>query len=169
MKIQDVLASERYLKILEELKRRKIPLIAQNATHKTISNKWLKDHLKERQLVLEGFRCKLHTEEEMALWLQARLEHEEELVAFFCARHSREDATEHEEQYPEGEEPAKEDLPETVEVRGYADTCVAECCIDLDLVKNHPEKLAEYYKRLRIPHAAKHASAIRQLYRQLKL
>lgn len=37
--------------------------------------------------------------------------------------------------------------------------------IEYDILKNHPEILADYYKRLRIPDAMKYAREMKKLYK----
>ena len=62
--------------------------------------------------------------------------------------------------YPDGEFPIGEDLSEddestVIEIGKYSITSIGLYIIEFDLLKNHQEIVADYYKRLGIPRAAK--------------
>ena len=125
----------------------------------------LKGRLKERQYVLDGFDCTLQSEAESAEWLLSLLNNDVENLKYICARDRFNRGVKDTEDYPAGEEPCEDDKSVTLEVFGYPETSIVEFIIELDMVKNHPKQLADYYKRLRIPGAAKFASSIKRLYK----
>lgn len=61
-------------------------------------------------------------------------------------------------EFPEGEEPDEGDRSEVVEVLGFTRSVIANNIIEYDMVKNHPKQLTAYFKRTRIPGAAKFSS-----------
>ena len=65
------------------------------------------------------------------------------------------------EEYPDGEFPkeeiSEEDISTTIKIGKYSKTSIALYIIEFDLLKNHQEIVADYYKRLGIPRGAKYA------------
>lgn len=167
MRIEDLLKSKRYQEIIGHLKENGIAMVADNEPYRLTAKRMMKDRIKQRQFVLEGFRCKLQTEEEAVDWLNEQLAYKDELLSFMYAVWQYQNALNMGEEYPAGEELDDEDLPEVIETRGYLEEAVALHCIELDLLRNHPQKLGDYYKRIRLPYAAKRAAMIKRLYKQI--
>ena len=118
----------------------------------------LKERLKQRQYVLYGFKCILQSEEEITQWLLSLLENSYENLKYICARLKFNE-------YPPGEEPDYDDKDEVIEVLGIPESSIVDIIIELDMIKNHPKQLSEYYKRTGIVRAAKFAKDIKQLYK----
>jgi len=125
-----------------------------------------KNHLKQHQYVLHGFSCALPTEDKSVEWLLSLLANNSENLKYICARDrfNKAIADEIVEEYPLGEEPDEDDEPDTGEILGYPETSIVGFIIELDIIKNHPKKLADYFKRLQIPRAARFASDIKKLH-----
>ena len=78
------------------------------------------------------------------------------------------------EEYPDGEfskgeEISEEDVSTTIEIGKYSKTSIALYIIEFDLLKNHQEIVADYYKRLGIPRAAKYAKDMIAFYKEVFL
>ena len=56
-------------------------------------------------------------------------------------------------EFPKGEELDIEDKSTILEIGKYSITSIAMYMIEFDILKNHPEILEDYYKRLYIPGA----------------
>lgn len=74
--------------------------------------------------------------------------------------------------YPDGEFPIGEDLSEddestVIEIGKYSITSIGLYIIEFDLLKNHQEIVADYYKRLGIPRAAKYAKDMISFYKEV--
>ena len=51
-------------------------------------------------------------------------------------------------EFPKGEEISEEDVSTTIEIGKYSKTSIALYIIEFDLLKNHQEIVADYYKRI---------------------
>ncbi|MCL1873065.1 MAG: hypothetical protein FWF85_02990 [Clostridiales bacterium] len=169
MTIKDFLCCDTFQSLISELKNRNIDIIdkAESQKNETVLIRILKNELKERQFLLYGFSCVLPSEEESVEWLLSLLENDSENLKYICARDRFNKATMDEiaEEYPLGEEQDKEDKPTNNKHLGYPETSIAKFLIELDMVKNHPKQLMDYYKRLRIPYATKFTSDMKRLYK----
>jgi hypothetical protein len=92
------------------------------------------------------------------------LENQEEVLSYLRARVLFNNDVEDTEEYPIGEELDDDEKPITLEILGYPETSFADFIVEMDLVKNNPMQLADYYKKLRVPKAKKFASDIKRLY-----
>ena len=72
-------------------------------------------------------------------------------------------------EFPKGEEISEEDVSTTIEIGKYSKTSIALYIIEFDLLKNHQEIVADYYKRLGIPRAAKYAKDMIAFYKEVLL
>ncbi|WP_128100942.1 hypothetical protein [Paenibacillus sp. DCT19] len=127
----------------------------------------LMDAFKERKYVLEGFGASLPTEEECIQWLLEQYNNDKDnIMSFVVARitFSEELDDDPDGEFPEGEELDEVDRSEVVEILGFARSVIASTIIEYDFVKNHPKQLTAYYKRTRIPDAAKFSSQIKKVY-----
>ena len=163
MNINEFLKCDKFQSLIAELKKRNINI---NSDLDSVLIMILKERLKQRQYVLYGFKCVLQSEEETAQWLISLLENSEENLQYICARlrFNESIADDETDEYPPGEEPDDDDKPVTIENHGYPETSIIDFIIELDMIKNHPKLLSEYYKRIKIPGAAKFAKDIKQLY-----
>ena len=59
--------------------------------------------------------------------------------------------------FRKGEELDREDTSTILEIGKYSITSIAMYMIEFDILKNYPDILGEYYKRLHIPGAVKYA------------
>ena len=64
-----------------------------------------------------------------------------------------------------GEEISEEEKSTIIATGKYAITSIAMYIIEFDILKNHPDILADYYKRLRIPGAEKYSREMKKLYK----
>ena len=127
----------------------------------------LMDAFKERKYVLEGFGASLPTEEECIRWLLEQYNNDNDnIMSFVVARITFSEALDDDPdgEFPEGEELDEGDRSEVVEILGFARSVIASTIIEYDFVKNHPKQLTAYYKRTRIPGAAKFSSQIKKVY-----
>ena len=69
-------------------------------------------------------------------------------------------------EFSEGEEIDEEEKSKIISIGKYAITSIAMYIIEFDILKNHQEILADYYKRLRIPEAMKYAREMKKLYKK---
>ena len=131
----------------------------------------LHDRLKQRQFLLEGFTCKLSTEKELAEWyLHLIKENKSDIVLW--AKEFWKYSNDTPEEYPDGEFAPEEELDEDeksklISVGKYTKSCLAMYMVEFDILKNHPEILADYYKRLRIPGAVKYAKEMKKLFSRI--
>ena len=68
-------------------------------------------------------------------------------------------------EFPIGEEISEDDKSTTIEIGKYSITSVGLYIIEFDLLKNHQEILADYYKRIGIPRAVKYAKDMIAFYK----
>jgi len=169
MTIKDFLYCDVFQSLISELRNRNMNIMdkAESQRHETILIDNIRNEIKQRHFVLYGFNCVLPSEEESVKWLLTLLENDAENLKYVCARDKFNKATEDEivEEYPLGEELDEEDKPTNIKNLGYPETSIADFLIELDMIKNHSKQLTDYYKRLRIPQAAKFAADMKRLYK----
>ena len=164
--IKDFLDSDIYLGIIKELGVDNF-----NQDVQSVEIEELKNRLRQRQFLLEGFNCKVLSDKEMVqFYTQMIEEYREDIILWTkmfwqCSEDTIEVYPDGE--FPKGEEISEEDVSATIEVGNYSKTSVAMYIIDFDILKNHQEILADYYKRLRIPRAAKYAKEVLVLYKEV--
>lgn len=128
----------------------------------------LKDRLKKRQLLVEGSDCRLHTEEQQVQWYNSLIAKDKEQIIRWITsfwQHSNKTKEKFPDgEFPKGEEPDKTEASTLVAVGKLARSCFAMYMIEFEILKNHPDILADYYKRIRIPGAAKYAREMKKLY-----
>jgi len=71
------------------------------------------------------------------------------------------------EEYPEGEELDEDEKPVTIKVLGYNPFTLIMYGIEFYLLNEHPDRLLEYIKKLRIPGASKYKKEIAFIYKQV--
>ena len=165
MNINEFLKCDKFQSLVAELKKRN-PNINSDLD-RNVHIMILKERLKQRQYVLYGFKSAIQSEEETTQWLLSLLENNAENLQYICARFRFNDsiADDEADEYPPGEEPDDDDKPVTIEIHGYPETSIIDFIIELDMIKNHPKQLSEYYKRIKIPGAAKFAADIKRLHK----
>ena len=162
MNMKEIFDCSDFQALITELKASN--MVIEDAKDVTIAR--LKLRLTERQYVLNGFNCKLQNEEELTEWLLSLLKNNTDNLKYIFARDRFNRGVADTEEYPLGEEPGEDDKPVTLEVGGYPETSILEFIVELDMVKNHPKQLADYYKKLRIPGASKFAADIKRLHKK---
>ena len=164
--IKEFLVSDIYLDIIKELG-------VDNFTQdlQSVEIEELKNRLKQRQFLLEGFNCKVLSEKEMVQFYEQMIEEYGKDIILWSKKFLQysDDTIE---EYPDGEfskgeEISKEDVSTTIEIEKYSKTSIALYIIEFDLLKNHQEIIADYYKRLGIPRAAKYAKDMIVLYKEV--
>ena len=155
-----------YLDIIEELGPDNF-----NKELQSIEIQELRNRLNQRQFLLEGFNCKLYSEEELMQLFEQLIEYNrKELILWSKAfwQYSDETCEEyHDGDFTKGEELDREDTSTILEIGKYSITSIAMYMIEFDILKNYPDILGEYYKRLHIPGAVKYAQEIKALYKSL--
>ena len=71
------------------------------------------------------------------------------------------------EEYPKGEELKEDEKPVTVEVLGYNPFTLIMYGIEFYFLKDNPDRLLEYIKRLRIPRASKYKKELISIYKEV--
>lgn len=164
--IKEFLDSDIYLDIIKELGCDNF-----NQDLQSVEIEELKNRLRQRQFLLEGFKCKVRSDQEMVqFFMQMIEEYRKDIILWTKKFYQYSDATIDaypDGEFPEGEEISEEDVSATIEVGNYSKTSVAMYIIEFDILKNHQEILADYYKRLRIPTAAKYAKEVIVLYKDV--
>mgnify|MGYP000917090310 CR=1 FL=1 len=164
--IKEFLDSDIYLDIIKELGCDNF-----NQDLQSVEIEELKNRLRQRQFLLEGFKCKFLSDQEMVqFFMQMIEEYRKDIILWTKKFYQYSDATIDaypDGEFPEGEEISEEEVSTTIEVGNYSKTSVAMYIIEFDILKNHQEILADYYKRLRIPRAAKYAKEVIVLYKDV--
>ncbi len=164
--LKEFLDSDIYLDIIKELGGDNF-----NQDLQSVEIEELKNRLRQRQFLLEGFNCKVLSENEMVQFYKQMIEEYGKDIIIWSKRFWQySDATIDaypDGEFPEGEEISEEDVSATIEVGNYSKTSVAMYIIEFDILKNHQEILADYYKRLRIPRTAKYAKDVIALYKDV--
>ena len=164
--IKEFLDSDIYLDIIKELGVDNF-----NKDLQSVEVEELKNRLKQRQFLLEGFKCNVLSENEMVQFYNQMIEEYRQDIIVWTKRFWQYSGatieTYPDGEFPEGEEISEEDVSATIEVGNYSKTSVAMYIIEFDILKNHQEILADYYKRLCIPRAAKYAKEVIVLYKDV--
>lgn len=159
--IKEFLESDIYLWIIKELG-------ADNFYKKpeSIEIELLRERLKQRQYLLEGFSCKPYSEKELVEFYEKTIDENRSEIIIWSRKfqiYSRDTA----EEFPSGEEITEEEKSKIISMGKYIISSVAMYIIEFDILKNHSEILPDYYKRLRIPGAAKYSKEMKELYKEL--
>ena len=164
--IKEFLDSDIYLDIIKELSVENF-----NQDVQTVEIEELKNRLKQRQFLLEGFNCKVLSNQEMVQFYKQMIEeYRKDIILWTKKFWQYSDAiidAYPDGEFPKGEEISEEDVSTTIEVGNYSKTSIAMYIIEFDILKNHQEILADYYKRLRIPRTAKYAKEVIVLYKDV--
>ena len=155
--IKEFLNSEIYLDTLKELELNNF-----NNEIQSVEIDLLRNRLKQRQFLIEGFNCKLHSEKESVEFFRQMIEENRKDIIIWSKKFWQycDDISE---EYPDGEFPEGEEIAE--DEGKYSLTSVAMYIIELDILMNHQKVLADYYKRIDIPSAVKYAREMKSLYR----
>ena len=162
--IKEFLDSDIYLDILKELGVDNF-----NQDLQSVGIEEVKNRLKQRQFLLEGFNCKVLSDKEMVQFYKQMIEeYRKDIIIRSKKFWQYSDVTI--EAYPDGEFPIGEEISEddkstTIEIGKYSITSVGLYIIEFDLLKNHQEILADYYKRIGIPRAVKYAKDMIAFYK----
>ena len=162
--IKEFLDSDIYLDILKELGVDNF-----NQDLQSVGIEEVKNRLKQRQFLLEGFNCKVLSDKEMVQFYKQMIEeYRKDIIIWSKKFWQYRDVTI--EAYPDGEFPIGEEISEddkstTIEIGKYSITSVGLYIIEFDLLKNHQEILADYYKRIGIPRAVKYAKDMIAFYK----
>lgn len=164
--LKEFLDSDIYLDIIKELSVENF-----NQDVQTVEIEELKNRLKQRQFLLEGFNCKVLSNQEMVQFYKQMIEeYRKDIILWTKKFWQYSDAiidAYPDGEFPKGEEISEEDVSTTIEVGNYSKTSIAMYIIEFDILKHHQEILADYYKRLRIPRAAKYAKEVIVLYKDV--
>lgn len=164
--IKELLDNDIYLGIIKELG-------VDNFTQdlQSVEIEELKNRLKQRQFLLEGFNCKVLLEKAMVQFYKQMIEaYGKDIIVWTKKFWQYNDDTI--ESHPDGEFPIGEDLSEddestVIEIGKYSITSIGLYIIEFDLLKNHQDILADYYKRIYIPKATKYAKNVIALYKEV--
>ena len=164
--IKELLDSDIYLDIIKELGVDNF-----NQDVQSIEVEELKNRLRQRQFLLEGFNCKVLSEQEMVQFYKQMISEYRKDIILWSKRfwkYSDDIIEEYPDgEFPKGEEISKENVSTTIEIGKYSKTSIALYIIEFDLLKNHQEIVADYYKRLGIPRAAKYAKDMIAFYKEV--
>ncbi|MGX1827322.1 hypothetical protein ACWIE6_03675 [Paenibacillus taichungensis] len=163
--IEQLLTSDWYKNVIAELVQLK-PHV-KFVEHANYEAELLMDSFRERKYVLEGFGVSSPIEEECVQWIMEQIaEDKDKIMSYVAARltFSEQLDDDPDGEFPEGEEPDAGDRSKVVEVLGFTRSVIANTIIEYDMVKNHSKQLTAYYKRTRIPGAAKFSTKIKKLY-----
>ena len=164
--IKEFLDSDIYLGIIKELGCDNL-----NQDVQSVEVEELKNRLRQRQFLLEGFNCKVLSEKEMVQFYEQMIEeYRKDIILWtkkFWQYSNATIDTYSDGEIPEGEEISEEDVSATIEVGNYSKISVAMYIIEFDILKNHQEIVADYYKRLGIPQAAKYAKDMIAFYKEV--
>ena len=164
--IKELLDSDIYLDIIKELGVDNF-----YKDYQSVEIEELKNRLKQRQFLLKGFNCKVLSEKEMVQFYEQMIEaYEKDIIVWSKKFLQYSDNTIEEYpdgEFPQGEEISEEDVSTTIEIGKYSITSIGLYIIEFDLLKNHQEIVADYYKRLGIPRAAKYAKDMIAFYKEV--
>ena len=164
--IKEFLESDIYLDIIK-----KLGVDNFNDELLNIEIERLINRLKQRQFLLEGFNCKLYSEKELVEIYKQMIEENCRDIIIWSKKfwkYSNDVVEEYPDgEFPEGEEIDEEEKSTITSIGKYAITSIAMYIIEFDILKNHPEILADYYKRLHIPGAMKYAREMKKLYKKV--
>ena len=166
--IKEFLVSDIYLDIIKELDVDNF-----NQDVQSVEIEELKNRLKQRQFLLEGFNCKVLSEQEMVQFYKQMISEYRKDIILWSKRfwkYSDDIIEEYPDgEFPKGEEISKENVSTRIEIGKYSKASIALYIIEFDLLKNHQEIVADYYKRLGIPRAAKYAKDMIAFYKEVFL
>ena len=155
--IKEFLVSDIYLDIIKELGVDNF-----NQDVQSVEIEELKNRLKQRQFLLEmvQFYKQMISEyrKDIILWSKRFWKYSDDIIEEYPDG-----------EFPKGEEISKENVSTTIEIGKYSKTSIALYIIEFDLLKNHQEIVADYYKRLGIPRAAKYAKDMIAFYKEVFL
>ena len=164
--LKDFLDSDIYLDIIKELGVDNF-----NQDLQSVEIEELKNRLRQRQFLLEGFNYKVLSDKEMVqFYTQMIEEYGKDIIVWskkFLQYSDDTIAEQPDGEFPIGEELSKDDESTVIEIGKYSITSIGLYIIEFDLLKNHQEILADYYKRLRIPRAAKYAKDMIAFYKEV--
>lgn len=164
--LKEFLDSDIYLDIIKELGGDNF-----NQNLQSVEIEELKNRLRQRQFLLEGFNCKVLSDKEMVQFYKQMIsEYRNDIIVWIKRfwKYSDDTIEEYPDgEFPKGEEISKEDVSTTIEIGKYSKTSIALYIIEFDLLKNHQEIVADYYKRLGIPRAAKYAKDMIAFYKEV--
>lgn len=164
--LKEFLDSDIYLDIIKKLGGDNF-----NQNLQSVEIEELKNRLRQRQFLLEGFNCKVLSDKEMVQFYKQMIsEYRNDIIVWIKRfwKYSDDTIEEYPDgEFPKGEEISKEDVSTTIEIGKYSKTSIAFYIIEFDFLKNHQEIVADYYKRLSIPRAAKYAKEVIVLYKEV--
>ena len=164
--IKEFLDSDIYLDIIKEL-----GIDNFNQDLQSVEVEELKNRLRQRQFLLEGFGCKVLLDKEMVQFYKQMIEEYRKDIILWTKKFLQysDDTIEGypDGEFPKGEEISEEDVSTTIEIGKYSKMSIALYIIEFYLLKNHQEIVADYYKRLGIPRAAKYAKEVIVLYNEI--
>ena len=163
--LKEFLDSDIYLDIIKELGGDNF-----NQNLQSVEIEELKNRLRQRQFLLEGFNCKVLSDKEMVQFYKQMIsEYGKDIIVWSkkVLQYSDDTIEEYPDgEFPKGEEISEEDVSTTIEIGKYSKTSIALYIIEFDFLKNHQEIVADYYKRLGIPRAAKYAKDMIAFYKE---
>lgn len=164
--IKELLVSDIYLDIIKELGFDNF-----YKDYQSVEIEELKNRLRQRQFLLEGFNCKVLSDQEIVQFYKQMIEEYRKDIILWSKKflqYSDDTIEEYPDgEFPQGEEISEEDVSTTIEIGKYSKTSIALYIIEFDLLKNHQEIVADYYKRLGIPRAAKYAKDMIAFYKEV--
>ena len=164
--IKELLDSDIYLDIIKELGVDNF-----YKDYQSVEIEELKNRLKQRQFLLKGFNCEVLSEKEMVQFYEQMIEEYRKDIILWSKKflqYSDDTIEEYPDgEFPKGEEISEEDVLTTIEIGKYSKTSIALYIIEFDLLKNHQEIVADYYKRLGIPRAAKYTKDMIAFYKEV--
>lgn len=164
--LKEFLDSNIYLDIIKELGGDNF-----NQNLQSVEIEELKNRLRQRQFLLEGFNCKVLSDKEMVQFYKQMIEEYGKNIIVWSKKvlqYSDDTIEEYPDgEFPKGEEISEEDVSTTIEIGKYSKTSIALYIIEFYLLKNHQEIVADYYKRLGIPRAAKYAKDMIAFYKEV--
>lgn len=164
--IKEFLDSDIYLDIIKELGVDNF-----NQDLQSVEVEELKNRLRQRQFLLEGFNCKVLLEKAMVQFYKQMIEaYGKDIIVWTKKFWQYNDDTI--EEQPDGEFSIGEELSEdeestVIEIGKYSITSIGLYIIEFDLLKNHQDILADYYKRIYIPKATKYTKNVIALYKEV--
>ena len=164
--LKEFLDSDIYLDIIKKLGGDNF-----NQNLQSVEIEELKNRLRQRQFLLEGFNCKVLSDKEMVQFYKQMIsEYRNDIIVWIKRfwKYSDDTIEEYPDgEFPKGEEISKEDVSITIEIGKYSKTSIAFYIIEFDFLKNHQEIVADYYKRLGIPRATKYAKDMIAFYKEV--
>ena len=164
--IKELLDSDIYLDIIKELGVDNF-----YKDYQSVEIEELKNRLRQRQFLLEGFNCMVLSDQEIVQFYKQMIEEYRKDIILWSKKflqYSDDTIEEYPDgEFPKGEEISEEDVSTTIEIGKYSKTSIALYIIEFDLLKNHQEIVADYYKRLGIPRAAKYTKDMIAFYKEV--